>query len=94
MIFEADIDLRKKLIPMFENMDGTFILSYLQGHMWTAWVDDLENPKTAQILVGIFVFYNGNPNTKAAEELLHNIPENILVIVENEEWKNTFWNNL
>jgi hypothetical protein len=33
MIFEADIDLRKKLIPMFENMDGTFILSYLQGHM-------------------------------------------------------------
>ncbi|HCQ88916.1 MAG TPA: GNAT family N-acetyltransferase [Clostridium sp.] len=73
---------------MFKNMKDTMILSYLQGHMGTAWVDDIGNPTVAQILVGVFVFYAGDPNAKAAEELLLNIPENILAIVNTDEWKN------
>lgn len=88
MIFEADANVRKKLIPMFKNMDSTIILSYLHGHMGTAWVDNLENPTVAQITVGIFVFYAGNPNIKEAEELLNNLPEFALVIVDSDEWKN------
>ncbi|WP_096435632.1 GNAT family N-acetyltransferase [Alteribacter populi] len=87
MIYEADHNVRKKLISMFENMDSTIILSYLQGHMGTAWVDNLENPTVAQITVGIFVFYAGNPNTKEAEELLYNLPEFTLAIVDSDEWK-------
>ena len=63
MIFEADLHVRKKLIPMFEKIDSTIILSCLQGHMGTAWVDDLENPTVAQITVGIFVFFAGNADT-------------------------------
>jgi len=88
MIFEADIHVRQKLIPMFEKIDSTIILSCLQGHMGTAWVDDLENPTVAQITVGIFVFFAGNANTKAAEELLYNLPEFTLAIVDSDEWKN------
>ncbi|MBK3496952.1 GNAT family N-acetyltransferase [Viridibacillus sp. YIM B01967] len=88
MIFEADINIRKKLFPMFEEMDSTIILSCLQGHMGTAWVDDLENPTVAQITVGIFVFYAGNPNTKEAEELLYNLPDYTLAIVHTDDWKN------
>ncbi|MEO4051906.1 GNAT family N-acetyltransferase [Solibacillus sp. CAU 1738] len=88
MIFEADINARKKLVPMFEEIDNTIVLSYLQGHMGTAWVDDLENPTVAQITVGIFVFFAGNPNTKEAKELLYNLPDFTLAIVESEEWKN------
>lgn len=72
---------------MFENMDSTIVLSCLQGHMGTAWVDNLENPKVAQVTVGIFVFYAGNPNTKEAEELLFNLPDYTLAIVNNDEWK-------
>lgn len=87
MIYEADINVRKKLVPMFENMDSTIVLSCLQGHMGTAWVDNLENPKVAQVTVGIFVFYAGNPNTKEAEELLFNLPDYTLAIVNNDEWK-------
>lgn len=87
MIYEADVNVRKKLIPMFKNMDSTIILSYLQGHMGTAWVDNLENPTVAQITVGIFVFYAGNPNIKEAEELLNNLPDFTLVIVDSDEWK-------
>lgn len=88
MIYEADINVRKKLISMFENVDSTIILSYLQGHMGTAWVDDLENPTVAQITVGIFVFFAGDPETKEAEELLCNLPDFTLAIVDSDEWKN------
>ncbi|WP_212936917.1 GNAT family N-acetyltransferase, partial [Bacillus hominis] len=57
------------------------------GHMGNAWVNDLENPKVAQITVGIFTFYAGDSNAKETEELLRNIPERILVIVNSDEWK-------
>ena len=87
MIYEADFNVRKKLVPMFEKIDSTIVLSYLQGHMGTAWVDDLENPTVAQITVGIFVFYAGNSNLKEAEELLFNLPDFTLAIVDSDEWK-------
>ena len=47
----------------------------------------LKIQKVAQVTVGIFTFYAGDPNTKETEELLRNIPERILVIVNSEEWK-------
>ena len=87
MIYEVDIHSRKKLFPLFKNMNHTMILSYLQGHMGTAWVDNLENPKVAQIIVGIFVFYAGDANAIEAKELLYNLPEYTLAIVHTEEWK-------
>jgi len=88
MIYEADINVRKKLISMFEKIDSTIALSYLQGHMGTAWVDDLENPTVAQITVGIFVFFAGDSKAKEAEELLYNLPDFALAIVDSDEWKN------
>ncbi|MEC5425222.1 GNAT family N-acetyltransferase [Virgibacillus sp. C22-A2] len=87
MIYEANSSLYKKILPMFEDMDDTIILSGLQGHMGSVWVDDLENPAVAQVLVGDFVFYAGNPDTEEALELLCNLPENILAIVNSDEWK-------
>lgn len=95
IIYKADINLRKQLFPMFKNMNDTIILSCLQGHMGTAWVDDLINPTVAQVLVGVFVFFTGNPHANASEELLLNLPNDILVIVNTDEWKNrieTFYN--
>lgn len=87
MIYEANADVRKNLVPMFKSIDSTIVLSYLQGHMGTAYVDDLENPTVAQIVVGIFVFYAGDPNSKVAEELLYNLPNFTLVIVDSDDWK-------
>lgn len=88
MIYEADSKVSKKLFPMFDSMNDTIILSCLQGHMGSAWVDDFERPTVAQVLVGDFVFYAGNPHAKQAEALLQNLPENILAIVHTDEWKN------
>ena len=87
MIYKADINLRKKLLPMFDGINNTIVLSGLQGHMGNVWVDDPVNPTVAQVVVGVFAFYAGDPNAKAAEELLHNIPDDILVIVNDDEWK-------
>lgn len=87
MIYEADSNVRKKLMTMFESFDSTIILSCLQGHMGSAWVDDLENPTVAQITVGIFVFYAGNHNALEAKGLLYNLPDFTLAIVRTDEWK-------
>ncbi|WP_422124529.1 GNAT family N-acetyltransferase [Planococcus sp. X10-3] len=87
MIYEANDDIRGALVPMFEGIDSTIALSYLQGHMGTAYVDDLENPRVAQIMVGIFVFYAGNADTEAAEEMLNNLPDYNLIIVDSDDWK-------
>ncbi|MED1410755.1 MULTISPECIES: GNAT family N-acetyltransferase [Bacillus] len=87
MIYEADNNVRGKLVSMFENIDSTIVLSYFQGHMGNAWVDNLESPTVAQITVGIFVFYAGNPNAEEAEELLYNLPDFTLAIVDSDEWK-------
>ncbi|MFJ8455311.1 GNAT family N-acetyltransferase [Bacillus paramycoides] len=87
MIYEADNNVREKLVSMFENIDSTIVLSYLQGHMGNAWVDNLENPTVAQITVGIFVFYAGDPNAEEAEELLYNLSDFTLAIVDSDEWK-------
>ncbi|MGH1296690.1 GNAT family N-acetyltransferase [Bacillus cereus] len=87
MIYEANIHTREKLVTMFEDFNNVVLLSYLQGHMGNAWVNDLENPTVAQVTVGIFTFYAGDPNRRETEELLRNIPERMLVIVNSEEWK-------
>lgn len=41
MIYEVNGEQRKNLSSMFASMDSTIILSALQGHMGTVWVDDL-----------------------------------------------------
>ncbi|MCU4988318.1 GNAT family N-acetyltransferase [Bacillus cereus] len=87
MIYEANIQTREKLVTMFEDFNNVVLLSYLQGHMGNAWVNNLENPTVAQVTVGIFTFYAGDPNVKETEELLHNISDRMLVIVNSEEWK-------
>ena len=96
MIYKAKKDTRKNLIDMFRHMDDTMILSCLQGYMGDAWVDNIKNPKVAQVIVGVFVFYAGDCSLKEAEELLYNLPEYALIIVNTPEWKRkieTIYNN-
>lgn len=96
MIFEVETKLRRKLLPMFESINSTIVLSCLQGHMGKVWVDDMDNPTVGQVVVGIFVFFVGNPHAKEADELLNNLPEFTLAIVNTDEWKKrieTFYKN-
>lgn len=87
MIYKADANIRGKLFYMFKDMDDTMLLSYLQGYMGTAWVNDPVYPTAAQIIVGVFVFYAGDPEAAGVEELLDNLPPDSIVIVHSDQWK-------
>lgn len=79
--------MANKLATMFEGFNSAILLSYLQGHMGTAWVDNLESPTAAQVTVGIFVYYAGDSNAREAVELLHNLPDYTFAISHSNEWK-------
>jgi len=78
-----------KINPIFDGWNETLIWSCLQGYMGNAWADDIQNPKSAQIITGDFCFFAGVPNI----ELVKNIPEYfssqcILMTPQNDEWSN------
>ena len=78
-----------RIAPIFEGWNETLLWSCLQGYMGNAWADDLQNPKSAQIITGDFCFFAGVPNAK----LVKNIPDYylsqwILMIPQNNEWEN------
>lgn len=89
MIYEVKGPVIEHVTKIFESVEDTLVQSYLQGHMGTAYVDSLENPKVAQIIVGIFVFYAGDAGVPGTKELLRNLPDYPLVIVNTDEWKNS-----
>lgn len=87
MIYQVEKKDLHKLNPIFSSMKDTMIASCLQGHMGTAWVDDISQPRVAQINVGVFMFLAGDPTTPAAKEVLVNLPEHSYIIVNTQEWK-------
>jgi len=60
-----------RIAPIFAGWNETMIWACLQGYMGKAWADDIENPKSAQILIGDFCFFAGVPNI----DLVKNIPD-------------------
>ncbi|TYQ15883.1 UNVERIFIED_CONTAM: GNAT acetyltransferase-like protein [Acetivibrio alkalicellulosi] len=78
---------RHRIGSIFDGWKDTLIWSCLQGYMGNAWVDDIQNPKSAQIITADFCFFSGVPNV----ELVKNIPEFypcdfIIMIPQNGEW--------
>ena len=76
-----------RIIKLFEGWNETLLWSCLQGYMGNAWTDNIQNPRSAQIITGDFCFFAGVPNI----ELVKNIPEYfpsqcILMIPQNDEW--------
>jgi hypothetical protein len=78
-----------RITSIFDGWNETLLWSCLQGYMGNAWVDDIQNPKSAQIITGDFCFFAGILNVG----LVKNIPENfpskcVLMIPQNDEWGN------
>jgi len=76
-----------RIAPIFDRCSETMIWSCLQGYMGNAWADAVQNPKSAQILVGDFCFFAGVPNL----DLVKNIPDYyttpcILMVPGSDEW--------
>ena len=59
---------RYLLAPLFEGWQETMIWSFLQGHMGFALTDNEAAPTAAQIVVGDFCFFAGQPNADLAKQ--------------------------
>lgn len=85
----------KKLLPLFDSLEDTLILSCLQNHMGRAWADHLEQPTFAVLQVSDFVFLAGDVSSPYVipflKELLTVTERDLLLIITKDE---TFGNLL
>lgn len=86
-MYQIDKKEGYKLEKLFAGWEETLIWSYLQGCMGCGWVDEVEDPKCAQIIVGDFCFLAGIPNEELASHIPTDYKSDYLIIVpQNERW--------
>ena len=61
--------------------------SVLDGLMGEAYVDDLENPTIAYLLVRQYCFINGDSNSKLIKKVLETLPKTCKTIIANDDWE-------
>lgn len=89
MIFETK--QTEKAAPLFDGWQETLIWSCLQNVMGTLYVDSLEDPASAMILLGDFCFLAGRPSRELAGYQPWRDRENpnrsgIILVPQNEKW--------
>lgn len=57
-----------------------------QGYMGEAFVDNIESPEFAMVLLGRFCFIDGNPNSQKSRQALMEIEDYYKIIIANENW--------
>ena len=83
----VEIMEKNRIADLFAGWEETLIWSCLQDCMGRAFADSLENPRSAQILVGDFCFFAGRPS----ESLVRNKPDDresnfVIMVPSSEEW--------
>ena len=73
---------QKQIAPFFEGWEETLIWSYLDGSMGYAITDNEESPAAAQIVVGEFCFFAGEPNDELVQK-----PGALFLVPQNEDWR-------
>jgi hypothetical protein len=88
------IELKKsemyKIIPLCEGNEQDEVWSCIQGYMGRAFVDDIDNPRCAKLLVADFCFLFGYPsNDQVARDIVIHMEEDCkhkIIDVKNEKW--------
>ena len=76
-----------KIAPLFDGWNETLIWSCLQGCMGNAWVDNIENPKSAQIVIADFCFFAGIPDVELVKNIPTDYPRSYIEMVpQSEAW--------
>lgn len=75
------------LIPLFQGLQDSLILSCIQNYFGRAWVDDGTSPASGRIIVGEYCFLAGEPT----EELLYHedrklLPQGVVIIPDSSRW--------
>ncbi len=86
MIQKVDKSNREIITELFRAQSSPKVLTYLQGYAGEAYVDNLEDPTVAVIMVSIFAIIAGDPQSNFAENLLQSIPDKRLIIAPSDAW--------
>ena len=66
---------------LFAGWEESLIWSCLQGYMGDAWADDIENPKSARILLADFCYFAGEANHALVTEEIKTQSRDYLIMV-------------
>lgn len=87
-MYEITMKDMPKIAPLFYGSSHTLTLSCLQGYMGRAWTNDLDNPISAQIVVGDFCFFAGIPDNGLVLNIHIASPSGFLLIIpESSDWE-------
>lgn len=74
-----------KIRALLKDTKDTLILSAVQGHMGNIWCDDLENPKTIQIVTADFCYFIGEAKREFVRHIPNTYSNHIIVMVPMDE---------
>ena len=77
-----------KIEHLFKDIKFYMGKSVLDGCMGEAYIDDLDNPTIAYLLVRQYCFIDGDSKSKSAKQALKTIPKTAKRIIANDEWSN------
>jgi GNAT superfamily N-acetyltransferase len=64
---------RKLMATLFEGLEDSMVIAYLQGFMGDGYVDRLPNPQVGLIVSAEYCFFGGDPSLPAAKELAEHL---------------------
>lgn len=74
--------IKQKIATLINGWDDSLILSYLQGHMGYAIVDNEQRPKSALIVNGDFCFLVGEANAELVKKIT-----SLIIVPQNKAWE-------
>ena len=69
LMIRVEKNNRNSISPLFQGIDDSMVIAYLQGFMGVAYADRLPNPRFTVIISGEYCFFGGTPDSKDAKEL-------------------------
>lgn len=69
MMIRVNKEEREAMAPLFEGLDDSMVIAYLQGFMGDGFVDRLPNPQVGLIVSAEYCFFGGDPSLPGAKEL-------------------------
>ncbi len=75
-----------KIEGLFKDIKFYMGRSVLDGLMGEAYVDNLDNPTIAYLLVRQYCFINGNSNLELAKQVLKTLPKTCKRIIADDDW--------
>jgi GNAT superfamily N-acetyltransferase len=69
MMMHVTKEDRKAMVPLFEGLEDSMVIAYLQGFMGDGYVDRMPNPQVGLIISAEYCFFGGDSTLPEARDL-------------------------